>query len=221
MNNERDWSEETEREAEAALGYAFQDKKLLRTAFTHATYTNLHGGENNDRLEFLGDAVLQICVSERIFSEHSDWNAGRMTELRQQYVSEEALTEAERKAGLMRFLRYAGGRDNLEGKTNSNLFEAVTAAIYLDGGKAAAERFLFCFLQPVANHNYRAELQEFVQAKIKKAPEYREEEKQDGKFCFRVSALGKSAQGMGASKQSAKTQAAEKLLAILQREDNI
>lgn len=208
-------------EAESVLGYTFREKELLKTAFTHATYKNVHGGEDNDRLEFLGDAVLQLCVSEKIFKEHPDWDSGRLTELRQQYVSQEALTEAEQKAGLMRFLRYAGKSDNLDGKTNSNLFEAVTAAIYLDGGRAEAEKFIFTYLQPVQSRNYRQALQEYVQAKVKKTPDYTLEREENGIFYFRVTALGRSASGSGTNKQTAKTQAAERLLAILQSEDNI
>ena len=207
-NNGEDWTEDTARAAEEAIGYCFQDKQLLLTTFTHPTYQNVHGGKDNDRLEFLGDAVLQICVSEKIFFEHPDWDAGKMTELRQQCVSQEALTQAEARAGLMRFMRYLGKRENLDGKTNSNLFEAVVAAIYLDGGRAAAEKFLFTYLQPVKSRNYRAELQEFVQARIKKTPEYFSEEEKDGKFYCSVKALGKSARGEGTSKKIAKTEAA-------------
>jgi len=216
VNNGQDWTDETLRAAEEAIGYVFADKALLRTAFTHPSYKNIRACEDNDKLEFLGDAVLQICVSEKIFG--TDADAGGMTELRQQYVSEEALTAAERRAGLMRFLRYSGGKENLAGKTNSNLFEAVTAAVYLDGGRVAAEAFLFSFLQPVENRNYRAQLQEYVQAVCKKTPEYREEKQENGKFYYRVEALGKSACGCGESKQIAKTRAAESLLRALKNE---
>lgn len=220
MNN-AGWTAETEREAEGALGYTFKDKALLETAFTHPTYRNVHGGKDNDRLEFLGDAVLQICVSERIFKEHPDWSAGRMTEARKKCVSQEALTEAEQKAGLMRFLRYSGKEENLKGKTNSNLFEAVTAAIYLDGGKEAAERFIFAYIRPLDSRDYISELQIYVQDIVKKPPEYKLEREEDGIFYFRVTALEQSARGSGASKQAAKTQAAQRLLAMLQREDKL
>lgn len=216
MNN-ADWTEETVRELERAIGYTFRDKSLLRTAFTHSTYKNLHGGEDNDRLEFLGDAVLQLCVSEKIYAHGGD--AGEMTERRKQCVSQEALTEAEKKAGLMRFLRYEGRRDNLRGKTNSNLFEAVTAAIYLDGGRAEAEKFIFAYVQPLKIRNYIAELQEFVQSRVKKTPVYNIEKEENGIFYCRVSALKKSACGSGPSKQAAKAEAAKTLLAILEREE--
>lgn len=216
MYNGQEWTEETLCAAEEAIGYVFENKDLLRTAFTHPSYKNIRACEDNDKLEFLGDAVLQLCVSEKIFA--TDLDAGKMTELRQQYVSEEALTAAENRAGLMRFLCYSGGQENLAGKTNSNLFEAVTAAIYLDGGREAAERFLFAFLQPVENKNYRTQLQEYVQAVCKKTPVYSEEKQEDGMFYYRVEALGKSARGCGSSKQIAKTQAAKALLRALKNE---
>lgn len=221
MRNGEDWTEETERAAEEALGYTFENKALLRTAFTHPSYKNVRACEDNDRLEFLGDAVLQICVSERIFARHPAWSSGKMTEARKRCVSKEALTSAEQKAGLMQFLRYSGGRENLRGKTASNLFEAVTAAIFLDGGKVAAEKFIFAFVQPIVAQDHVTELQEYVQSKIKKAPVYAFETEKDGNFRCRVSALGKSAQGSGESKQIAKTQAAQALLQALKREDRI
>lgn len=221
MNSGEDWTQDTGAEAERAIGYTFSDKRLLKTVFTHPTYRNLHGGEDNDRLEFLGDAVLQILVSEKIFFGRTDGDAGKMTKLRQQYVSQEALTEAEARAGLMRFMRYAGTRENLDGKTNSNLFEAVVAAVYLDGGREQAKRFLFAHLKPADTRNFVGDLQEYVQSKIKKPPEYVLEGERNGTFYFSVSALGKQARGEGTSKQIAKAQAARALLSILQGREGI
>ena len=218
MNNGQDWTDETLRAAEEAIGYVFSDKALLRTAFTHPSYKNIRACEDNDKLEFLGDAVLQICVSEKIFSQHPDWNSGMMTEERKRCVSKEALTAAERRADLMRFLRYSGGKENLAGKTNSNLFEAVTAAIYLDGGKSVAEKFIFAYIQPLKSRDYISELQVYVQNKVKKPPDYIPNGEKDGMFCIRVEALGKSACGCGESKQIAKTRAAESLLRALKNE---
>ncbi len=218
MNNGQDWTEETVRAAEHALGYTFCDKELLRKAFTHPSYKNFRACEDNDQLEFLGDAVLQLCVSEQIYAEQPALTAGEMTEARKKCVSKEALTAAERRADLMRFLRYSGGKENLAGKTNSNLFEAVTAAIYLDGGKQAAEKFLFAYIQPLETRDYISELQVYVQNLIKKPPVYIEEGEENGMFRIRAEALGKSARGSGESKQIAKTQAAERLLRALKNE---
>ena len=216
MNNGQDWTAETERQAEAAIGYAFSDKELLRTAFTHKSYANVHACEHNDRLEFLGDAVLQICVSERLFPDKS-LQSGSLTALRQEYVSEVPLTAAENRADLMRFLRYSGGKDNLEGKTNSNLFEAVTAAIYLDGGKEAAAGFIWKFLQRVEMPNYKSLLQEYVQSKTKSTPAYRKWE-EDGVKYSEASALGRKTLGRGNNYAEAEKEAARALLVILREE---
>ena len=82
MNNGQDWTEETVRAAEHVLGYTFCDKELLRKAFTHPSYKNFRACEDNDQLEFLGDAVLQLCVSEQIYAEQPALTAGEMTEAR-------------------------------------------------------------------------------------------------------------------------------------------
>ena len=121
-------------EAERALGYAFRDKALLHVCFTHASVA---GEESNERLEFLGDAVLELYVTEKLYRD-SGAREGELTELRKRFVSREALSAAEARLGLVRFLRYAGGEDALRGKTASNLYEAAVGAIYLDGGYAAA-----------------------------------------------------------------------------------
>ena len=105
MHSGEDWSETTYSELESAIGYSFKDRALLKTCFTHTSYTNFCGEENNERLEFLGDAVLGLAVTEMLY--HGDKaDEGKLTERRKQFVSKPALEKAERKVGLMRFLRY-------------------------------------------------------------------------------------------------------------------
>lgn len=209
MNSGEEWSEETAEQAEEAIGYRFRDKELLKTCFTHTSYANLGGGGHNERLEFLGDAVLELCVSEELFH-RSGGDEGKLTELRKQYVSRSALECAEKRAGLMRFLRYSGGKSNVSGKTPSNLFEAVVAGIYLDGGMGEVKKFLSRFLAETQTENYKSLLQELVQKRPNSFPEYRVKE-QDGKFVCTVSALGQSAKGEGESKKAAETAAAQAL----------
>lgn len=209
MKRGEDWTEQTEREAEEALGYVFSDKRLLKTCFTHKSWANAAGGAHNERLEFLGDAVLELCVSESLFAAE-DGDEGKLTERRQQLVSRRALEEAEKKAGLMRFLRHSGGENNFAGKTASNLFEAAIAGIYLDGGMAAAKQFIGRFLCETEEENYKSLLQELVQERARRVPEYDVQEAETGFFCT-VSALGKSAQGSGESKKAAETAAAKAL----------
>lgn len=218
MNNGEDWTERTYGEAERAIGYAFKDRNLLKTCFTHKTYANVCGGEHNERLEFLGDAVLQLCVTEKLFGD-CKCDEGKLTELRKQYVSKPALDLAERKAGLMRFLRYSGGERNVSGKTPSNLFEAVVAGIYLDGGAEEAKRFLARYLTEIETENYKTMLQEFVQDRTKSVPEYRVDF-EDGTYRCRVCALGESAEGAGESKKTAETEAAKTLYLKLTKRKN-
>ena len=215
MNSGEDWSEATASAAEKAIGYSFRDKELLKTCFTHTSFTNLCGEKNNERLEFLGDAVLQLCVSETLFKS-SVADEGKLTERRKQFVSKSALDRAEARAGLMRFLRYCGAAGNIGGKTASNLFEAVLAGVYLDGGFGEARRFLNRFLAETETENYKTLLQELVQEREKTTPSY-EVREEDGKYRCRVSALGAFADGAGESKKAAETNAAKELFLKLKR----
>ena len=223
MNNGQDWTEETVRAAEHAHGYTFCDKELLRKAFTHPSYKNFRACEDNDQLEFLGDAVLQLCVSEKIYAEQPALTAGEMTEARKKCVSKEALTAAERRADLMRFLRFSGGEENVRGKTASSLFEAVAAGIYLDGGLKAASEFILTFAVRVEDKNYRSLLQELVQSKIRqgggKAVLYTGRE-ENGEYVCTASALGVSATGRAKFKKAAEKAAAKALYQLLARESN-
>ena len=198
---------------EEALGYTFQDKQLLLTAFTHSSYAYQHGVESNERLEFLGDAVLQLAVTEMLLLTSKE-DEGKLTELRKQYVSKPALEQAEKRVDLMRFLRYSGGENNVGGKTRSNLFEAVIGAIYLDGGLEAAKQFLRTHLSEIASENHKTVLQEYVQEREKTPPVYDTQEVEGGFECI-AKALGCSASGFGTSKKAAETEAARKLFKIL------
>ena len=97
---------------EKEIGYTFRDKALLKTAFVHSTYANAHGGEDNERLEFLGDSVLQLVVSEMLYfreKKGKTLSEGEMTALRQALVRKEALLEAAEKLSLKNFLLVEGG----------------------------------------------------------------------------------------------------------------
>ena len=198
---------------EEVLGYTFRDKQLLLTAFTHSSYAYQHGVESNERLEFLGDAVLQLAVTEMLLLTSKE-DEGKLTELRKQYVSKPALEQAETRMNLMRFLRYSGGESNVGGKTRSNLFEATVGAIYLDGGLNAAKQFLRTHLSEIASENHKTVLQEYVQEREKTPPVYDVQEVEGGFECS-VKALGASASGFGTSKKAAETEAARKLYQIL------
>lgn len=212
MKPSEDWDGSIPPLAERAIGYTFRNKSLLKQCFTHKSFGDSKKEAHNERLEFLGDAVLQLAVSESLYL-REDTDEGSMTETRKRYVSRDALTEAAKKAGILEYLRYAGGEDTVGGKTPSNLFEAVVAGIYLDGGMNAARAFLKRFLEEGEFCNYKSLLQEYVQERTKRPPEYTTKATENGYGCT-VRALGKEAEGFGASKKLAEVAAAEKLLEL-------
>lgn len=155
-------------EAEKRLGYTFKDKQLLKRALTLASASD----KNNQLLEFFGDAILEFVVSERIFSEGI--SEGELTEMRKTLVSDAALTPVSERLGLDKFLIH-GKQDNLNKKAVPSAYEAVTAAIYLDGGMDSAKKFVLSTLDFSADKplvNYKGELQELLQGSGQPVPEY-------------------------------------------------
>ena len=206
---------------QSILGYTFNDERLLKEAFTHSTYANAHGGKDNERLEYLGDAVLQLVVTEWQYKADGQASEGELTRERQQLVCEDALYQAVLKLKIQEYLLMEGSRANVGKKTVSSLFETVVAAIYLDGGYDAAKRFILRHgvleLQK-NNENPKGVLQEFLQGIGKPTPQYAcEKEGKDNAPVFRcvVTALGKSAHGEGNSKKQAEQNAARALLEVL------
>ncbi len=204
-------------EIEEKIGYSFENKSLLKQAFTHSTYANNLGGKDNERMEYLGDSVLQLVVTEWQY-EHDKRAEGELTRERQKYVCEEALYDAVKGLGLHKHLLLSGGRANVGKKTVSSLFETVTAAIYLDGGYEPAKAFVLVFVgleKQVISVNYKGEVQEFLQKRKIQPPAYTTEK--EGKdnaptFTATVSAMGLTARGEGGSKKEAEQNAAKLLL---------
>ena len=158
---------------ERVLGHTFQDKALLETALTHTSFANeaRHGTKHNERLEFLGDSVLSIVVAEYLFT-HSSRPEGDLTRMRASLVCEAALFTFAQKIGLGRWLRLGHGEEMGGGRTRpsvvSDAFEAVIAALYLDGGIDAARAFILPFVTSAltkqsAEEDYKTKLQEVVQ----------------------------------------------------------
>ena len=156
-------------EIERVIGYTFADKELLTVCFTHSSYANAHGVLSNERLEFLGDAVLGFLVAKLLFL-HGGENEGKMTQTRQRLVSEAPLKECIERAGLDKFLLFGGGAKP-GAKAISSLFESLVAGIYLDGGmdiaRAFIEKHILSSLQGsyIAFGDSKTELQELVQKK--------------------------------------------------------
>lgn len=154
--------------AERAIGYTFRDKSLLKQALTLSSASPT---DNNQLLEFFGDAILEFIVSERIFFEGG--TEGTLTERRKALVADSALTPVSERLGLDGFL-IRGKKDNANKKAIPSAYEAVAAAIYLDGGMEAAKRFVFSTLDFSAKtaDNFKGELQELLQSSGVPCPEY-------------------------------------------------
>ena len=131
-------------DVEKCIHYRFRQVKLLETALTHSSFANEAGDqrEHNERLEFLGEAVLELCVTQRLFERFPEAREGELTRLRARLVSKPTLGELAAELELDRFLLLGKGEESQGGRERrsvlSNTFEALLGAIYLDGGFAAA-----------------------------------------------------------------------------------
>ena len=217
---------------EAVIGYSFKDKKLIELALTHSSYSNdkkLGKLKNNERLEFLGDAVLELATSEFLFKEYANKPEGELTRLRASLVCEPTLAETARSIKLNDYLRLGHGEDNTGGRYRdsiiSDAFEALIGAIYLDGGFANAKEFILKFvLNDIENkhlfYDSKTILQEIVQKQYKERVEYVliGESGPDHNKSFEVEAVFRNVvlgKGVGATKKRAEQQAAyEALLSI-------
>jgi len=126
----------------ARLGYAFTDSSLLETAMHHRSWNaENEGGESNERLEFLGDAVLGWVVADIVYTQHSDLPEGKLTDLRKSVVNANALAEVAAELGIGEFLMLGKGEDTAGGREKTSILsdalEAVIGAVYIDAGPQA------------------------------------------------------------------------------------
>lgn len=209
-----------------------KDKKLLLRALTHRSWINEHPDEkatSNERLEFLGDAVLELAVTEYLFATKPQEQEGQLTALRSALVRTETLAKIAQKLKLGKHLKLSHGEEITGGRENqsllANTFEAVIGAIYLDQGKKAAIAFIHTHLLPeleeIVNKNLAKDakslLQEKAQARGLQAPTYKVESENgpdhDKTFILAVYIDGKRiSTGKGKSKQQAQQQAAQSAL---------
>ena len=158
------------------INYQFKDINLLKNALTHSSYANektIKKYKDNERLEFLGDAVLELTSSDYIYKNYSNMNEGQMTRLRASIVCEQTLAFCTRAIDLGKYL-YLGKGEDLTGGRNrksilSDALEAVIGAIFLDGGFANAKEFVLKYILTDIEHKQlfydsKTILQEMVQA---------------------------------------------------------
>jgi ribonuclease III len=222
-------------EFEDKLGYAFRDLELLKRALSHKSYANerrLGALAHNERLEFLGDAVLELGVSDLLVRQFPEHQEGELSKIRASLVNETALAEQARKIGLGKFIFLGKGEEQCSGREKNSLlsdaFEAMLGALYLDAGFQAAFAIVQKLFQPELSRavtedisrDYKTKLQEEVQNRYKEAPEYRlvGETGPDHAKMFEIHLYvrgEKVSEGAGKSKKQAEQNAAQSALAQL------
>ena len=224
---------------EDILGLKFHNRDLLAQALTHRSFVNEYNGDqaipDNERLEFLGDAILDVIVADMLYHKYPDVSEGELTQLRAALVKTESLAHIGAHFKLGEYLRIGRGEENTGGRERMTIlcraFEALIGAMYLDSGMKAATDFvtpsLLKLLEYVIENNLhidaRSELQERIQAKLSIAPSYRVagEDGPDHAKQFQVEvALGDHTigAGIGSSKRSAAQEAARVALQYLEQE---
>lgn len=213
---------------EEALGYSFKDKGLLLEAFVHRSYLNEHPDQSirhNERLEFLGDSALGICISELLFKTYSSAPEGELSPLRARLIDAKACASFIAELKLEPYLLMGKGERLNQGRGRasllSDLFEAVIGAIYLDGGLVAVKKLIDGPLKPRIEEllksppkNYKALMQHYVQKELSAQPIYRviKEEGLDHEKHFIVELIADDAVlgvGEGPSKKAAESAAAK------------
>lgn len=216
---------------ERGLGTKFKKIALLEMALTHRSYLNEHKEVkiSNERLEFLGDAVLQFLSSHFLYGKFANLPEGELTNLRAALVCTPSLAEISRKLSVGGYLNLSRGEEDSGGRSReyilANAFEAILGAIFLDQGLEKAERFLETNLFPQIDQIYQSQsykddksrFQELSQAKYNQTPEYKEIHAwgpdHDKRFLMGVYLSDKLfGQGQGLSKQKAEQEAARDAL---------
>ncbi|MBE6878526.1 MAG: ribonuclease III [Ruminococcaceae bacterium] len=213
---------------EQNIQYTFKDKSLLNLALTHSSYANESKNHvaYNERLEFLGDAVLQLVTSEKLYKENPNMPEGKMSKTRAALVCEDALANYSKQIALGSFMFLGKGEENTGGRERPSIladaFEALIGAIFLDGGIAPAKKFILRFLNDKNLHlqDYKTLLQEIIQQNPGERLSYIvvKEEGPDHDKSFTVEVHLNSnpiGSGEGKSKKAAEQQAAKEALGLM------
>lgn len=219
---------------EKCIAVSFNDKSLLSQAFTHRSYINENRSRalaHNERLEFLGDAVLELVVTDALYTAYPDKPEGELTALRSALVNTQSISAVADSLNMNDFLLLSRGEAKDMGRARqfilANTFEAVIGAIYLDQGYTTARDFITAHLMPTLEtivaerlwQDAKSHFQEVAQEKAGVTPRYEGlgEEGPDHDKCFTVGVfLGEEsvAEGSGKSKQEAEQEAAKEALRV-------
>ncbi|MDY6823206.1 MAG: ribonuclease III [Thermodesulfobacteriota bacterium] len=224
-------------ELENALAYTFRDIDLLHQALRHSSYVNEHADadmEDNERLEFLGDAALSLCVGHLLMTRFPDLNEGALSQARANLVSTAWLRDLAMGLHLGQYLNLGKGEEHTGGRQKDSIlagtYEALLGAIYLDGGFEAVfhiveQHFagdITSAVLPEINQDFKSMLQELTQAEFKTSPVYQITDESgpdhDKTFLCRVKAGNIESEGTGKSKKSAQQMAAQNALATLKKD---
>ncbi|MCH5157000.1 MAG: ribonuclease III [Clostridiales bacterium] len=214
------------KEIENRLQYSFGNDKLLEQAFTHSSFGNQESVADNERMEFLGDAILGYLVSEQLFATFNSSAEGALSAMRAKLVSAESLSKIVDKLDLTQYLQIVSGHGangELSHKTQANLYEAILCAIYLDGGIAPAREFVLRTIgenirtvQDTLKKDAKTLLQEYCQ-KHRYTLEYKSvgrsgpDNKPTFKYALYINGKSESV-GVGPSKKAAEQDAAGKIV---------
>lgn len=214
---------------EDKLGYRFADREILATALRHRSYVHEHpqGIEDNERLEFLGDAVLNLTVSHILMKRFPRLSEGELSRVRAGLVNEDRLAAAARSIELGSYLQLGKGEIRSNGQHKKSIladtFEALLAAVYLDGGFAEAFDLIHSHFAPFFEaieaenpvYDYKSLLQEYAQSRHMEMPAYKVVEQSgpdhDKTFRIELSVCGFTAEGTGKNKKAAEQDAARKV----------
>lgn len=222
---------------EKKLGVIFKNKDILNTALIHRSYINENRGknlENNERLEFLGDSVLELIISDYIYTKYPTKPEGELTAIRSAIVRTESLADESRKLDVGQYLLMSRGEEDSGGKSKeyllANMYEALLGAIYLDQGFAECQKYVErTLLKKVDNIvseglfiDPKTKVQEILQSRFKITPSYEiisEEGPDHDKYFTMALKVGnkKISEGHGSSKQRAEEDAAQNAIGLLEK----
>lgn len=213
-------------------GIKFNNEKLLEDAFTHSSYANEHPGRKDyEKLEFLGDAVLELAVSDYLYRHFPRLNEGELTRMRSNIVRTEGFSEFAIECGLPEEINLGKGEEKAGARKRKTLledvFEAFNGALFLDQGMPAVQHFLHLTVYPLiaegdfnASRDYKTELQERLQVNGPVKIEYQVIAEDESKPSFKVQLLvngEKVSEGQGRNKKAAEQQAAQAAQAALDK----
>jgi ribonuclease-3 len=222
-------------ELEIAIGYRFTDRRLLYQALTHRSYVNETADKSvkdNERLEFFGDAVIDFYLSDQLYKRFPESREGELTRIRASLVDEESLAQLAGRLDLGRFLKLGRGEEKCGGRGKKSIladaYEALLAAVYLDGGAVAVQSLVEAQFTPLMERHaggalprdYKTEFQELTQALRGETPRYmlKDASGPDHDRVFKVEALvggERFGEGGGRSKKEAEQAAAREGIARL------